>query len=117
MRVRKRDDKSERNKRTGSSRVVILHWANQPCKVTAPEESDVIVVSGNPLAIQGLPGEVLNNEASSVVFKAPSRSYHARLFSPTLTFEVSTVNQTREERTNLIKTLEDISKELISHAR
>lgn len=53
------------------------HCASQPCSVTAPA-SDVMVVSGKPFAIQGLPGEVLNSSSSSSGLKAPSRSCSTR---------------------------------------
>ena len=50
-----------------------LHWANQPCKVTAPVPSDN-VVSGNFCNAHGFPGDVLKTSSSSDDLSAPSWS-------------------------------------------
>lgn len=51
-----------------------LHWANQPCKVTAPVSSDN-VVSGNFCNAHGFPGDVLKTSSNSDVLSAPSWSW------------------------------------------
>lgn len=50
-----------------------LHWASQPCSVTAPVSSES-VVSGNFCVAHGFPGDVLNSSSNSGVLRAPSWS-------------------------------------------